>query len=444
MITDPLTENVLAGLDRIRPWQEDLYRSLHENPELSGQEIHTAATVAERLRSFGFDVHDRVGGTGVVGVLRNGGGPTVLLRAEIDALPIKERTGLPYASSVTATDQDGHEVPVMHACGHDLHITCLLGAASLLAASPEHWNGTVVALFQPSEELGTGADEMVSDKLAKIVDKVDVALAQHVLPFPAGLVATRPGTVFAIADSVKITVHGRGSHGSMPQFSVDPVVLAAMIVVRLQTVVAREVAPAESAVLTVGSIQSGSKSNVIGDHAVMELNVRSYNEQTRSSILSAIRRIVTAECQASGAPKEPDIELFGHFPLTANDRSTTERVRMAFDEYFGDRSGDLAVQAASEDFSAIADAFSAPYSYWGIGSIDPDIYRKAKDADRVAQDIPVNHSDLYAPAMQPTLDTGTQALVVAALAWLDPLSLPSTDGAGSSVLSHGDLATVRN
>ena len=412
------TAAVLAGLDESRPWQEDLYRHLHENPELSNQEHGTAKAIVERLRSFGYEVHDGVGGTGVVGILRNGPGPSVLLRSEIDALPVKEKTGLPYASLVTATDEEGKEVPVMHACGHDLHVTCLLGAASLLAATPEHWNGTLVVLFQPAEELGTGANAMVVDHLSKLVGKVDVAMAQHVLPFPSGQVATRPGTIFALADSMRVTVYGRGSHGSMPQYSVDPVVLAAMIVVRLQGVIAREIAPAQSAVLTVGSIASGTKSNVIGDHAVLELNIRSYNEQTRMTILNAIRRIITAECEASGSLKVPEFEMFGHFPSTTNDISTTERVRTAFNDLFGDGSQDLAVQAASEDFSAITDAFAAPYTYWGLGAIDADTYHKAEAAGRVAQDIPVNHSALFAPVIQPTLDTGTQALVAAALAWL--------------------------
>jgi hippurate hydrolase len=409
---------VLSLLDQTRVWQEDLYRHLHQNPELSFQEHHTATAVVERLKSHGFDVHEAVGGTGVVGILRNGVGPTVLMRSEIDALPVKEKTGLPYASTVTATDQAGDVVPVMHSCGHDVHVTCLLGACSLLASARTCWSGSVVALFQPAEELGEGAQAMVDGGLAQIVGDVSVALTQHVLPFPAGQVASRPGSVFSSADSMKITVYGRGSHGSMPQSSVDPVVLAAMIVVRLQTVVAREIAPTESAVLTVGSIQSGTKSNIIGDHAVLQLNVRSYNKQTRKTILDAIRRIVTAECQASGSPKEPDFAMYGYFPPTDNDTKTTDRVRAAFDDLFGDMSKDLALQTASEDFSDIPNALSVPYTYWGLGGIDPDLYRKAVAAGRVDQDIPVNHSPLFAPVIQPTLDTGTKALVAAALAWL--------------------------
>ena len=247
-----------------------------------------------------------------------------------------------------------------------------------------------------------------------------MALAQHVLPFPAGQVATRPGPVLSAADSMRITVYGRGAHGSMPQASVDPVVLAAMIVIRLQTVVSREVAPTEPAVLTVGSIRAGTKSNVIDDHAVLQLNIRTYSEQTRAAILDAVRRIVTAECHASGSPKEPDFELFDRYPPTDNDPATTNRIRAAFDTFFGDRAHDLPLQSASEDFSDLPNALNAPYSYWGIGGIDPDTYHAAQATGRIAQDIPTNHSPNFAPVLQPTLDTGTQALITAALAWLTP------------------------
>ena len=427
--TGPTAASVLQGLDATRPWQEDFYRELHRHPELSHQEHATAAQVAERLRSFGYQVHEGVGGTGVVGVLQNGHGPGVLMRADLDALPVKEQTGLPYASAVTAPDADGTESPVMHACGHDVHVTCLLGASALLADARHDWRGKVVAVFQPAEELGDGARKMIEDGLADVVGPVDVGFAQHVLPFESGIVATRPGSTLSAADSMRITVHGRGAHGSMPQASVDPVVLAAMVVVRLQTVIAREVAPTDPAVLTVGSIQAGTKSNVIGDHAVLQLNIRSYDDRTRATILDAIRRIVTAECQASRSPQDPDFELFDRFPPTQNDPATTARVRAAFDGFFGDRAHDLPLQSASEDFSDIPSALSVPYTYWGIGGIDPATYRQAVETGRVSEDIPVNHSPAFAPVIQPTLDTGTQALVTAALAWLTP---PTPDAAPST------------
>lgn len=410
---------MLGGLDRIRSWQESLYRDLHEHPELSHRESETAAKVVERLRQFGYQVHDGIGGTGVVGILANGSGATVLLRADMDALPVQEATGLGYASTVRVTDRQGNEVPVMHACGHDVHVTALLGAAQLLAEGCEHWHGTLVVLFQPAEETGDGAGGMVDDGLAELLPKVDVAFAQHVLPAPAGRVGTRAGPVLSAADSMRITVYGRGAHGSMPQAAIDPVVLAAMIVIRLQTVVAREIAPGEPAVLTIGSLHAGTKSNVIADRAVLELNIRTYDERTRTSMLDSIRRIVTAECAASRSPREPEFELFDRFPLTDNDVEVTTRVESAFGAYFDDRWGRMPQGSASEDFSDIPAALGTPYTYWGIGGIDPAVYRAAADAGRVDQDIPVNHSPTFAPVIQPTLDTGTEALVVAALAWLE-------------------------
>jgi hippurate hydrolase len=297
-------------------------------------------------------------------------------------------------------------------------VACLAGAAQLLADGREHWTGTVIALFQPAEEVGDGARRMVEDGLAGLVPMPQVALAQHVMPGPAGLLLTHAGAALSAADSMRITVHGRGAHGSMPQAAVDPVVLAAMIVVRLQTVIAREVAPGETAVLTVGSLQAGTKSNVIPDRAVLQLNVRTFGDATRRTVLEAIERIVRAECQASGCPKEPEFELFDRFPLTNNDPATTGRVAAAFADFFGDRAAPGGPQSASEDFSDIPTALGVPYTYWLVGGIDADVYAAAEKAGRIAQDIPVNHSAHFAPVLQPTLDTGTQALVVAALAWL--------------------------
>jgi amidohydrolase len=418
MASDSAVSSVLAGLAATRPWQEDLYRDIHQHPELSHQESRTAALVVDRLRDAGFEVHEALGGTGVVGVLRNGDGPAVLLRADMDALPVREATGLAYASEVTSTDGDGNEVPVMHACGHDVHVACLAGAAQLLADGAQQWTGTLITLFQPAEEVGDGARGMVEGGLADLVPTPEVALAQHVMPLRAGQVSTHAGAALSAADSMRITVHGRGAHGSMPQAAVDPVVLAAMIVVRLQTVVAREVAPGETAVLTVGSIQAGTKSNVIPEQATLLLNVRTFSDAARETVLAGIRRIVTAECQASGCPQEPEFELFDRFPLTDNDAAATERVARAFGDFFGERFAPVGQQSASEDFSDIPTALGVPYTYWFIGGIDAEVYDTAQQAGRIAQDVPVNHSARFAPALQPTLDTGTQALVAAALAWL--------------------------
>src|SRR3954447_27057164 len=418
MTTPAPVSAVLSGLATTRPWQEELYQDLHGHPELSHQEQRTAALVAARLRDAGFEVHDGVGGTGVVGILRNGDGPAVLLRADMDALPVREATGLPYASEVTAKDAAGEEVHVMHACGHDVHVACLAGAAQLLADGAKHWQGTLIALFQPAEEVGDGARGMVEDGLATLIPTPSVALAQHVLPFRAGVVGTHAGAVLSAADSLRITVHGRGAHGSTPQAAVDPVVLAAMIVVRLQTVVAREVAPGETAVLTVGSLRAGTKSNVIPESATLLLNVRTFSDATRETVLGAIRRIVTAECQASGCPQEPEFELFDRFPLTDNDPAVTERVATAFADLFGARFSPVGQQSASEDFSDLPTALGVPYTYWFVGGTDAATYDAAAAAGRVAQDIPVNHSARFAPVVQPTLDTGTQALVAGALACL--------------------------
>ena len=409
---------MLVGLPTLRPWLEDFYRHLHAHPELSHHEVATAQAVAASLRDDGYEVHEHLGGTGVIGVLRNGDGPTVLVRADMDALPVAEATGLAYASDVVVTDDDGNATPVMHACGHDVHVTCLLGAARLLAQDRDRWSGTLVTLFQPAEETGDGATGMVDNGLVGVVGSPDVAMAQHVLALPAGTVATRVGPVLAAADSLRITVYGRGAHGSMPQASVDPVVLAAMIVVRLQTVVSRETRPGDPVVVTVGSLHAGTKSNVIADRAVLELNIRTYTEESRSATLAAIKRIVDAECAASDAVAPATIERFDRFPLTENDETVTERVAAAFAEHFGARADTLAMQSASEDFSDVPNALGVPYTYWAIGGVDPARYDEARAAGRLTSDIPVNHSPHFAPVIQPTLDTGTEALVVAVLAWL--------------------------
>lgn len=424
---------VLAGQSRITDWQEDFYKNLHQHPELGHREVKTAASVAAALRDFGYDVREGIGSTGVVGVLKggvlksgvlkngakNGGGPVVLMRADMDALPVEEATGLGYASTDRATDADGNDVPVMHACGHDVHVACLLGAARLLAEAKDAWHGTFIALFQPAEELADGADMMLKSGLAESIPKPDVALAQHVLPFPAGRVGTRPGPFLSSGDSMRVTVWGRGSHGSMPQLSVDPVVLASTIVVRLQSIVSREVTPGEFAVLTVGRIQGGSKSNIISDRAVLELNIRTFSEQTRTRIVDSIHRIVEGECAASGSPKPPSFELFDHYPVTDNDQDATATVAAAFASHFGDRAFTIDRQSASEDFSEIPDALGVPYTYWGLGGIDAAAYAKADAAGTIVTDIPANHSPHFAPVIEPTLETGTAAAVVAALAWLD-------------------------
>ena len=414
-------QEILAGYDGLQAAQEAFYKDLHQHPELSHQEHRTAQRVAGQLQQYGCTVQDGIGGTGVVGMLSNGDGPTVLLRADMDALPVKEDTGADYASTATAQDADGNEVPVAHACGHDIHVSCLLGMTKLMADHPGQWNGTLLALFQPAEETGDGAQAMVDDGLLTRIPAPAVALAQHVLRGVAGTAGTRPGPFLSAADSIKITVYGRGGHGSMPQNTIDPVVLAAMIVVRLQTVVSREVAPTQTAVLTVGSSQAGTTSNVIPDHAVLQLNTRSYTQQTRQRMLAAIQRIVRAECQAAGSPKDPDFQTLDSYPLTDNDAGTTRRVAAALSAHFGDRALQWDQQTASEDFSNIPRAAGIPYTYWAIGGTDPQTYRTAEKNGHL-DDLPANHSPKFLPVLQPTLRTGTEAVTAAALAWLPPQS----------------------
>lgn len=409
---------VLAGLDEIRADVENLYRDLHAHPELGCQEHRTAAEAAATLRDLGYEVTEHLGTTGVVGVLDRGPGPTVMLRADMDALPVREVTGLPYASSVTAVDRDGVEQPVMHACGHDVHVACLLGFATLMARAPHSWRGTVVTLFQPSEENGAGARAMIEDGLTTAVPAPDVVLAQHVLPYPAGYVGTRPGPFLAAADSLRVTLHGRGGHGSLPQSAVDPIVMAAMCVLRWQTVVSRELPATTPAVLTVGSVHAGSGPNIIPDRAVLELNVRTYEPAVRQRVLRAVERIARAEAAAAGAPEEPGFQPITTFPPTVNDAATTRTVAAAFADAFGPDAHTMDLQTASEDMSEIPAAFGVPYTYWGIGGTDPRSYAAAARKDTVAQDIPVNHSPRFAPVLQPTLDTGVKTLTVAALAWL--------------------------
>lgn len=414
----PGAESVLARQPEIAAWQEATYRDLHQHPELPNHEVRTAGVAAAALRDAGYEVHERVGTTGVVGILRNGDGPVVLVRADMDALPMQEETGLPYASVDQQADDAGTTLPVAHACGHDVHVASLMGAARLLADARSAWRGTFVALFQPAEELGTGAQSMVDGGLAALIPTPDVALAQHVLAYPAGRVGTHEGPFLSTGSSMRVTVHGRGSHGSMPQRAIDPVVLAAMIVVRLQAIVAREVAPGEFAVLTVGRVAAGTKSNIIPDQAVIELNLRAYDLGTRALLIDATKRMAAAECAASNCPREPDFELYDEYPLTSNDPAATARVAAAFERYFGARAFSVPRQSASEDFSVIPDALGVPYTYWALGGIDAKVWDEAEASGSIERDIPANHSPKFAPVIQPTLEAGTAAVAVAALAWL--------------------------
>jgi hippurate hydrolase len=412
------TDPVLTNLDRLLPDLEALYKDVHAHPELSMQESRTAALAAERLRAAGCEVTEGVGKTGVVGLLRNGDGPTVMLRADMDALPILEATDLPYASKVQAKDSEGNTVPVGHMCGHDMHVTWLAGATALLAQARETWHGTLMAVFQPGEETAQGARAMVEDEKFKRFPKADVVLGQHVMVGPAGTVAGSAGPITSAADSLQIRLFGRGAHGSMPQASIDPVVMAAATVMRLQGIVAREVAATEAAVVTIGVLQAGTKENVIPDDAIIKLNVRTFDAGVRKRVLAAIERIVNAEAAASGAPRTPEITPLDRYPLNVNDKDASERVAAAFRAHFSsDRVMHTGPAPASEDFGCFATAWQVPSVYWFVGGTDPATYARAKEAGRL-NDIPVNHSPKFAPVIDPTLRTGVEALVVATQAWL--------------------------
>ena len=412
------SENVLTNLGTVLPDLESLYKDIHSHPELSMEEKRTAGIAAEHLRSTGFDVTTGIGKTGVVGVLKNGDGPTIMLRADMDALPVLEATGLPYASKVTSTDRDRKIVPVMHACGHDMHVTWLIGAATWFAQHRNGWRGTLMPLFQPAEETGEGAGAMIDDGLFQRVPKPDVILGQHVMVGSSGVISSRSGVITSAGDSLQIRMFGRGAHGSMPQSSIDPVVMAAATVLRLQTIVSREVAPTDAAVVTVGSLQAGTKENVIPDEAIIKLNVRTFDEDVRRRVLAAIERIVNAEGEASRAPKKPEITPLDRYAFVKNAPEATKRVADAFRNHFpADRVQQTQPTTASEDFGSFGTGWHVPSVFWFVGGTDPEVYAKAKKAGTVA-DIPTNHNPRFAPVIHPTLEAGVEALVVASQAWL--------------------------
>jgi hippurate hydrolase len=409
---------VLAGLPRLLPDLEKLYKDVHSHPELSMQETRTAGIAAKRLKTNGFEVTTGVGKTGVVGLLPNGDGPTVMLRADMDALPIKEATGLAYASKVAATGPDGKTVPVAHSCGHDMHVACLAGAATLFAKHRDSWKGTLMAVFQPGEETAEGAQAMIDDGLFKRFAKLDVVLGQHVMSMPSGSVAWRSGVVTSAADSLQIRMFGRGAHGSMPESSIDPVVMAASTVMRLQTIVSREVAPTEAAVVTVGVLQAGTKENVIPGEALIKLNVRTFDGGVRKRVLAAIERIVNAEAAASGAPKPPEITPLDRYSAVTNDTGATRKVVAAFLQKFPAESvHETKPTMASEDFGCFGAEWHVPAVFWFFGGDDPAAYDKAKK-DGTLSSLPTNHNPRFAPVIHPTLETGVKALVVGAQAWL--------------------------
>jgi hippurate hydrolase len=397
-----------------------LYRDLHLHPELAFAEHRTAGIVAERLRGLGYQVTTGVGGTGVVGVLANGDGPVVLLRADMDGLPVLEQTGLPYASTARAKDSDGTDVPVMHACGHDMHVTCLLGAAAELAAAVDSWRGTLLLVFQPAEEGAGGAQAMLDDGLYDRFPVPGIVLGQHVMPLPAGVLAVHGGPAMAGGDALRVVLHGEGGHGSRPETTVDPILMASAIVLRLQGVISHEVAASESAVLTVGALRAGTAPNIIPDQAELLLSVRFFNDKVRDKARAAIDRIIRAEAAASGARKDPEITTIISFPVLVNDPDACARLTDRFNAGVG-LALDPGPVTGSEDVGLLATAADVPCAYWFLGGSDPALFEgitSVEEAKNIVDGLPSNHSPLFAPVIDPTIRTGVSALAAAARSWL--------------------------
>lgn len=396
----------------------ELYKDLHAHPELGFVEHRTASILAERMSMLGLDVTEHVGGTGVVAVLANGHGRTVWLRADMDGLPVLEQTGLDYASVAVGTGVDTG-VPLMHACGHDMHVTWLIGAMERLVAERTSWSGTVVAIFQPAEELIAGAQAMIDDGLVDRFPKPDVVLGQHVGPLPAGVVSLTAGATMAGADELDVVLHGKGGHGSRPEATIDPVLAAAATVVSLQSIVSREVTPGQLAVVTVGQLHAGTKNNIIPEQARLGLNIRTISAPTRERVLGSITRIVTAAAEAAGMTQPPTIEHTGSAPATINSPPHVATLRAAFSAAWGNaRVIDYGTVAGSEDVSLLATASGAPLVFWITGGADPAQFAAAIAADRFEQDVPSNHSPFFAPVLDPTIGSGVEALTIAARTFL--------------------------
>src|SRR5258708_739297 len=396
-------------VEAVYPEAHALYLDIHQNPELSSHEVQTAAKLAAQLRGLGYEVSEHVGGTGIVAILKNGAGPTVMLRTELDALPVEEKTGLAYASKVRAKDDAGRDVPVMHACGHDLHMAAIVGTAAVMAHTKGMWHGTLMLVGQPAEETISGAKAMLDDGLLTRFPKPDVAVAMHVGDLlPAGAGGIVSGRYNTNAGSLRITVYGKGGHGSAPHTAIDPIVIAARTILALQTIASREVKPGEMAVVTVGYIQAGTKNNIIPEQGELGLTVRTRNAEVRKQILAAIARITKAEAEAAGAPRAPSIDHYEGTDLVYNDPALAQRLRGALEAALGK---DHVVMeepiTASEDFSYFVEQ-GIPGFYFSLGGADPEKFANAKAAGAM---LPSNHSPLFPPDVDPALRTGIAAEV---------------------------------
>jgi amidohydrolase len=417
MNADPSQQDTMAAVDEvvddIEQRLDRVYVDLHQNPELGFHEHRTAGIVTEHFTSLGMETTKGIGGTGVVGVLRNGDGPTVLVRGDMDALPLREKNGLPYASTATAR-HDGRDVPVMHACGHDVHTSALMGTAEVLTRLRDRWSGTVVALAQPAEELLSGARAMLDDGLFERFGKPDVAVAQHTWAGPLGSVFHGAGNYLASCDNLDIVVHGAGGHGSRPEATVDPVQTAAWLTVKLDSLVGREVPAAEAAVVTVGSVQAGHTYNVIPDEAHLKVTVRTYDPAVRKRVLTAIERLAHRECEAAGCPQPPAITFATRCSATVNDPEVTEAVSRVHRGVLGaDAVLDKQPEMGSEDFGELG-AAGVPSTFYFFGVMDPSLFSDPFDTSKV----PYAHSPDYAP-MREAVPVGVQLLTSATLGLLE-------------------------
>jgi amidohydrolase len=396
-------------IDAVYPAARDFYVDLHQTPELSSHETETASKLAARLRSLGYEVTEGVGGTGVVAILKNGAGPTVMLRTELDALPVEEKTGLSYASKIHARDDSGRDVPVMHACGHDLHMAALVATAAVMADSKGTWHGTLMLIGQPAEETISGAKRMIGDGLFTRFPKPAVGIAFHVgNELPAGQVGITPGIYNTNADSLRITIYGKGGHGSAPHATIDPIVIAARTILALQTIVSREVKPGEMAVVTIGYIRAGTKNNIIPDQAELGLTVRSFKSDVRKQVLAAVTRITKAEAQAGGASREPLIEHYESTDSVYNDPGLAERLRPPLEAALG-KQNVIATEpiTPSEDYAFFVEQ-GVPSLYMSLGGADPEKYAESKNTGIM---LPSNHSPYFAPDVDPALHAGIKAEV---------------------------------
>ena len=396
-------------VNSVLPDAQTLYIDLHEHPELSSHETRTAAELATRLRTLGYEVTEHIGGTGVVAILKNGPGPTVMLRTELDGLPVEEKTGLPYASKARTKDDNGRDVAVMHACGHDVHMASLWGTAAIMARNKDAWHGTLMLIGQPAEETITGADRMIKDGLFTRFPKPDIGIAMHdTNNLPVGKVGITPGYAKANADSVRITVYGKGGHGAQPQTTVDPVLIAARIAVTVQSIVSREIKPGDAAVITIGYIQAGTKNNIIPDDAQMGFTVRSFKPDVRQHLLAGIERVAKAEAMAAGAEKMPLVEKYESTSAVYNDPVLTQHLASTLEGVLG--KGSVVTEEpimTSEDYAYFVEQ-GIPSFYFTLGVADPQKLAEAKAAGR---QLPSNHSPLFAPVAEPSIKVGMTAEV---------------------------------